>query len=324
MKPRRLWRWVWVPVMVGLLGVMFLPGCGAMPDPWEGQPEPHVLVSFPPLYSFTKKVTGDQAGVLCLCKTVGPHGYRYQDTDTFALRRADLFLVNGLGLDDHFTDRMNQSSKNNHLHYVKLGDTLPDGLRKKGEAHEHEDGTVHHGEHDPHVWLGIPQAVFMVDQIRQELTRVAPQKGDTYRKNADEYTAALKKLHEEGKEKLKGLKEVPVVTFHESLAYFADSFGLKVVGSLRPVAMAEASPRDLEKIVEKCKNHDQVIVTWEPQYPRSTAEHLTDALKKVGVKDVFLVSIDPLETCAQESDLTPDWYVKKMWENIDNLAKCVK
>jgi zinc transport system substrate-binding protein len=319
-------------VAVGLVGLAAVAtlgwlGCGSIPDGWEGVPEPRVLASFPPVACFVENVAGDQGGVRCLCTGTGPHDYKFNINDSVRLKRANIFFANGFGLDDHFTDRMVNNSGNAQLQYRKLAAGLPDALRKKGEAHAHEHGHDHdhdhhhHGPHDPHVWLGIPQAIGMVELVRDDLTKVDPAHAALYKKNADEYVGRLKKLHAEGKEKLKGLKKTPVVTFHESMAYFADSFGLNVIGSIQPSAGVDPDARNIRNILEKCKGSDRVIITVEPQYPKTAAETLEKELKKSGgVREVVLVTVDPLETCDAD-DLTRDWYERKMRQNLDNLAK---
>ena len=48
-----------------LVGLWF-PGCSKPPDPWLSVPggPTKVLVSFPPLYSFTKYIAGDHAKLI--------------------------------------------------------------------------------------------------------------------------------------------------------------------------------------------------------------------------------------------------------------------
>src|SRR5205823_2115 len=110
----------------------------------------------------------------------------------------------------------------------QLAEALPESLRKEGEKHAEQgnkegDGHDHHGRWDPHVWLGIPQAIRMVEQIRDDLKKVDGDHADHYDKNAADYIASLKELQAYGKKELAKLKDVPVITFHESMDYFAAS-----------------------------------------------------------------------------------------------------
>lgn len=313
-----------------LAATMALAGlsCGSIKDGWEDKAgPPRVVASFPPLACFVKNVGGDRAGVICLCTGTGPHDYQFNIRDSVLLKRADVFFANGLGLDDHFADKMTANGSNARLRYVKLADKLPANLRKKGEEHDHaEEGHAHdhdhhHGLYDPHVWLGIPQAINMVEQIRDGLKDVDKAHAGDYDRNATAYIVKLKKLHTEGKATLKKLK-APVITFHESMGYFAGSFGLNVIGSIEPTPGEQPSPRELAKLARQCANEARVIITVEPQYPETAAATLKKSLENVGDKNkkVYLVEIDPLETC-DEGGPDADWYTDKMKANLDKLAK---
>jgi ABC-type Zn uptake system ZnuABC Zn-binding protein ZnuA len=312
MKSRK-W-WVAGCLLVGAL--LGLAGCGQIGPAWKGSPK--ILVSFAPLYSFATNVAGEYGSVLCLCKDVGPHNYEYNIRDTVLLKKADLFLANGLSLDDGFCDKLNRNSGNPKLRYVKVADSLDEKLRKPMAEHDH-DGHHHHGDNDPHVWLGIPQAVAMVEAIAKELAAVDPPNAADYQRNAAAYIERLQKMHADGKKELAALKGKPIVTFHESLTYFADSFDLTIADAVQIAPGVEVDGQRLAKLAKLCEEKKVSIITIEPQYPEVAANTLRERLKNRGL-DVKLVVVDPLET-VNAGELSPDWYEKKLRENIENLAK---
>src|SRR5438876_1095554 len=69
-----------------------LPGCTPAKDVWqEAKPgQKRILVSFAPLYCMTRAVAGEDAYVLCLLTTTGPHEFRDNPLDMLKLRKADL------------------------------------------------------------------------------------------------------------------------------------------------------------------------------------------------------------------------------------------
>src|SRR3954469_25064549 len=85
-------------ILFGLLG----PGCSTARDPWAsaGKDRKRVLASFAPLYCFAVNIAGDHAQVMCLTTTTGPHDYAASPRDALKVAGADLFLYNGLGLDN--------------------------------------------------------------------------------------------------------------------------------------------------------------------------------------------------------------------------------
>jgi len=314
-------------LIIPVLLLLSLQGCGAMTDPWDGYAgPPRVVASFPTLACFTQNVAGDRAGIICLCTTTGPHDYQFNSHDAALLQKANIFFANGLTLDEHFTDRLQANSSNARLIYRKLADEIPVEKRLKGGgSHVHDDGTVHrHGIHDPHVWLGIDTAKIMVERIRDDLIKVDPAGAAAYRENAEKYLKRLDDLRNYRKDELKALKELPIVSYHEALAYFANSYELNVVGSIQPTAGVEPAQADLAKLAAKCKDQKKVIIAVEPQFPRTAAEVLQKELTRLGVGQVKIVEVDTLETVNDRADLKPGWYEERMKRNIDKLVEALK
>lgn len=308
----------------GLLG---LAGCGTEPPIWPEGKSPRIVASFPPLDCFVRNVAGDEAAVLCLLKDQGPHGYQYNPPDMLMLRQADLFFTNGLGLDDHFTNPMARNCGNSRLVYVKLGEAIPRDRRlgmKEDHAHDHQHHHHAHGgdDSDPHVWLGIDEAIRMVEAIARELSAREPNRDTPYAVRAEAYIKRLNDLHKEEKEKLAGRK-VNLVTAHESMAYFARSFGLNVVDSIQFHPGSDPNAARIRDLADKCVKNDVRVIAVEPQYPDSTAQMLLRQLEERGVRKPVLVIIDPLET-AEPGELDKEWYERKMRQNIKNLVEALQ
>jgi ABC-type Zn uptake system ZnuABC Zn-binding protein ZnuA len=309
--------------VVGLALVLAFAGCHSV-DEWDDVPggPPRVLVTFPPLYCFTAKVAGPDAGVLSLLTTVGPHDYQPGRRDHLKVRGADLFLMNGLGLDD-FVTRVVNTAGNARIKVIAVGEAIPKEqlLRTEEGAHE-EGGAGHkhsHGYYDPHVWLGIPEAVKMVERIRDVLKQEDPAHRAGYDQRAAAYIDELKQLQKEGQKRFAG-KDVKVIATHDSLRYFARSFGIKVVGNIQPQPGIEADAGQLNRLIDLCTKEKVRVITVEPQYSRATAETLGKQLHSRGL-DVQIIEVDTLETA--DPPLDADYYVRKMRANLDALAKAL-
>jgi ABC-type Zn uptake system ZnuABC Zn-binding protein ZnuA len=249
--------------------------------------------------------------VKCLCTDVGPHDYQHSTTDVRLLRGATCFISIGLGLDDHFSDKLMTTRPDTER--LILGDKLPADLILEGE----------HSKNDPHVWNGTLQAIAMVKLIRDELTKIDEAHKDKYDENATAYIEELKKLHEYGVKLLKGKKNRKIISFHESLGYFAKEFDIEIVDVIETVPGTELDISKIRELVKECIEKDVHVIAVEPQYPQKAADTLREQLVAKGKKDVQLVEIDPLETAA-EKDLTADLYVKTMRQNLDKLAASLK
>ncbi|MGL4554249.1 MAG: metal ABC transporter substrate-binding protein [Gemmataceae bacterium] len=314
-----------LPVVLAVLSFA-ASGCGTMIDPWEGEKgRKRVVVTIPALASFVRAVGGDDIAVRSLCVTTGPHGYKADSRDAAQFRRADLFLSVGLSLDDTFADALYALARNTKLPHIKLGQRVEKKMllemkHDHGHDHGHEGHHHHHGKYDPHLWLGIPEAIQMVTVIGTELGKIDEANAEAYVKNAANYVEKLKALQEEGVKKLAGKKVKRIITFHDSFSYFARTFGMQVAEAMEVSPGDEPSPGHLAKIVKLCKDPLAPIgaITVEPQYAEGSAKKVSEAL---GGK-VPLVTVDPLET-ADVEELRKDagrWYLKKMEANVTKLA----
>ena len=237
------------------------PGCRKATDVWPGTNKKRVLVSFPPLYCFTKNVSGDDADVRCLITAQGPHDHQLTDQDVQMAQKADLVLINGLGLDEWI-------NKIKKMHEVfEVAEKIP-AAQLKAMGGSHQDDGHGHGDKDPHVWLGPPEAKEMVQAIAVKLGEIDPDHKKKYEERAETYSKELDKLHEHGKAAFKDKKSRNIIATHDSLQYFADAFGLKVVGNIQPQAGIEADAKKLTGLVQTCKEHQVSVIAVEPQYSK--------------------------------------------------------
>jgi ABC-type Zn uptake system ZnuABC Zn-binding protein ZnuA len=315
---------------VGFVGAVGLPGCGGIPD--DGWPKdrtgPKVAVSFAPLCCFAVNVAGDDAVVRNLLTSSGPHHFQPTDRDARLLRRADLFLVNGIGLEGDKPEGMKKGSGNQQLKIVELGSRIPpDKLFAGSCQHEDHAGHAHDPDgKDPHVWLSPDYAILLVEAIRDELKAADPAHAAGYDDRAARYVAKLRKLKEDGLAMLKDKKDRKIVTFHDSMTYFAKTFDLKIVGVVQKNPGTEPNDKQLRTLIALCADpSDPVrVVCVEPQYGTSnSAGALLGELRRAKVPDPVLVELDPLETVKPE-DLNADWYETKMRANLRALAESLK
>src|SRR5207247_472390 len=85
---------------------------------------PRLLTSFPPIHCFVKNVADEDAAVLCLLKTTGPHEYQPTVADLLLARRAEFLFINGLTIDDTIAENLKRHSGNPNLDIVNLGDPV--------------------------------------------------------------------------------------------------------------------------------------------------------------------------------------------------------
>jgi manganese/iron transport system substrate-binding protein len=112
-------------------------------------------------------------------------------------------------------------------------------------------------EPDPHFFLDPLKVVTYAENIRAGLAAFDPAGAAQYAENAAAYTAKLRDLDgwiRAEVEKIPAGQRM-LVTNHESLGYFAESYGFRVVGTVLPGVTTGAAPsaRQVAELVETLK-----------------------------------------------------------------------
>jgi ABC-type Zn uptake system ZnuABC Zn-binding protein ZnuA len=309
-------------LLLGCVLPFAVSGCSS-DNEWPDRGGPKVVVTFAPLYCFATNVAGDDAVIKNLMTSAGPHDFQPHDSDARILRKADVLFINGLELDNSNAITLKRGSGNRRLKVVELGDRIPQAQLMEGICHHAEHAGHTHGN-DPHVWLSPDMAIIQVNGIRDELKVLDPDHAANYDRRADEYITRLNKLKADGLEMLKDRKDKNIVSFHDSLGYFARTFNLTVVGTVQSKPGVEPTTEEMKKLIQVCKEKNVRLIAVEPQYTSNNAGRaVIEQLKQAGIADPALVEIDPLETVT-EKDLTPDWYEKKLRANLEALKAAMK
>jgi ABC-type Zn uptake system ZnuABC Zn-binding protein ZnuA len=313
-----------VPLVLVAIGLL---GCASRDDVWpKDHAGPKVVVSFAPLYCFALNVAADDAVVKNMMTTSGPHHFNPTDKDARLLQRADLFFINGINLEMDKPATLARSSGNTKLKIVDLGSLIPEDKLFEGSCHhDHGDGVKHEHGKDPHVWLSPDYAILQVQGIRDALKDVDPSHAEGYDRRAAAYIKKLEQLKADGLALFKGKSDKNIVTFHDSMTYFARTFGINIVGVVQKNPGMEPNREQFEELIKLCADDKAPVrvITVEPQYgTSSSANEVVKELRHKKVPDPTLVEFDPLETVAGE--LTADWYETKMRANIEALAKAMK
>jgi ABC-type Zn uptake system ZnuABC Zn-binding protein ZnuA len=328
--------WWWLGLALVGIG-LFVPGCGGRPDVWGGTPKKRVLASLAPVACFAANVGGDDVEVRCLLTATGPHDFQPSTQDALVVGGSDLFLVNGFGLEE-FLDRLLQSAGKKGLKVVATADRIPADrvVMTPGIEHLHGNKLVKHpAGKDPHTWLGLQEAKYQVEAVRDALCDLDPAHADGFRQRAEAYKAKIDALQARFRE----LKtDAGLVTFHDSFRYFCTlvekdkdnrvregTAPVRWIGTIRGLRGENISEGELSRQADQFRKEGVRLISTEPQYPIAAARLLAEAIDKAAVK---LVPLDPLETApavgAHGYAVDKDYYLAKMAENLDNLRRALQ
>jgi ABC-type Zn uptake system ZnuABC Zn-binding protein ZnuA len=172
-----------------------------------------------------RNVAGGRAEVVgILPANADPHEYEPRPSDTEAVADADLIVRSG-GEVDSWLDQLVESSGSTAPEL-----TLLDHVQRLGE--------------DPHWWQDPRNAMQAVKEIAASLAEVDPAGARAYRRAATAYDAELAQLDRYVSGCIARLRpdERKLVTEHDALAYYADRYGLQVIGAAIPALSTQAQP----------------------------------------------------------------------------------
>jgi ABC-type Zn uptake system ZnuABC Zn-binding protein ZnuA/ABC-type Mn2+/Zn2+ transport system permease subunit len=205
---------------------------------------------------WARAVGGEGAAVHQLLQpNTDPHAYEPRPADVSALVAADVVLTNGDGLDDWIANLIDEAGGDPEV--VDLSARLPRHL--PGEASGPE-----RSEHDPHWWHDPRNAIATVGEIEASLARADPAGRAAFAQRAGAYERRLSGLD---RQIARCIDRLPpgrrkLVTDHDAFGYFADRYGLEVVGAVIPAQTTQAQPsaRDLSRLAEVVRREHVVSI----------------------------------------------------------------
>ena len=257
-----------------------------------------ILVTFYPIYQFTKAVGGDKVDVSVIIPSgVEPHDWEPTIQDIENLKKANMIIVNGAGLEPWIPKLV---SENPNMAIVDSSKNI--------QLLKHDNNMT-----DPHIWLDPVLVKIQVQNIADGLIKIDPKNADYYQQNANQYKEKLDSLDNEIKTDLASCNKKDFLSFHDAFSYFSKEYGLNqntIVGGLNPEA--EPTAQTLEEITQKAKTLGINVVF--------TEEAVNPQISKVIADEIHgkVLVLSPLEVTNIN-----DGYIKKMKNNLSNLKEAL-
>ena len=240
-----------------------------------------VVTSFYPMYIATMNVIGDTPGVdlqnLSEPQTGCLHDYQLTPADMKLLSGADLFIVNGGGIESFLSDVAADYKNLSIVNACEGLELLSE--EDEGEEHTHEDGH-NHGDVNAHAWMSIALYKQQVQNILEGLCKIDPEHQDNYESNAKEYLAKLEDLEKEQQSLKEELAGKRIVIFHEAYAYVAEDYDMEISYTMDLDEERQASAGEVADVMGAIEKNDISVVLAEELYGKDmgdTVERETDA-----------------------------------------------
>jgi zinc/manganese transport system substrate-binding protein len=252
------------------LALLAAAGCGSDSGSSNGDPALSAVATTTEVADLVRNVGAERVEVHSLLSPgADPHGFEPRPSDAASIAEAGVVFKSGGDVDEWLDELVDNAGGDAEV--VELIDSV---RTLEGE-----------GETDPHWWQDPRNAVLAVMAVRDALVEADPDGRPAYERNAAAYSRKLRALD---REVAACMEEVPkgkrkLVTTHDSLAYFAERYGLEVIGSVIPSLSTQAQPSagEVAKLVDQVRREGVEAV-----FPEAgVSQRLEDALaREAGVE----------------------------------------
>ncbi|HEX3174597.1 MAG TPA: zinc ABC transporter substrate-binding protein [Solirubrobacterales bacterium] len=227
------------------LGALALLGTGCGSGSADGGSEKlDVVATTTQLGDFVRSVGGEAVEVdQILQPNTDPHDYEPRPSDVEGAADAALVFASGDDLDAWVDQVVSDSGSDAEV--IDLGAKLP--IRLPGETSGAEAS-----KYDPHWWHDPRNAEAAVRQIESALVAADPSQKAELERHAGAYLSELRALDAGIAECIDSVPppQRKLVTDHDAFGYFANRYGIEVLGAAIPsqTTQAQASAKDLSEL----------------------------------------------------------------------------
>ncbi|MEE1216513.1 MAG: metal ABC transporter substrate-binding protein [Agathobacter sp.] len=291
-----------------------------------------VVTSFYPMYIATLNIVDGVDGVrlenLSEPQTGCLHDFQLTPEDMKLLSTADIFVINGGGIESFMSDvakaypkldvveacedvallsEDEADSDHDHDHDADTESDSDHDHDHDADAESDSDHDHDHGDENAHAWMSVPRYRTMVKTIASHLAQKDEAHAEEYYANAEKYDAKLAKLEKE-QDSLKDLTGGQnIIIFHEAYEYVADDFSMNVCYLLDLDEERSVSAGEVKQVIGAIKDDGVSVILAEELYGKSMGDTVSRET------DVHMVYIDPLN----RGEYDKDSYLDGMERNIE-------
>jgi zinc/manganese transport system substrate-binding protein len=222
----------------------------------------------------TAAIAGDGAQVDVLMPIgADPHSYEASAQQAARLREADLIVANGVELEEGLLDII-ADAEDDGVAVLRVGDLLDPKPFVGPRADDHgEEGHDHDGGLDAHVWMDPIRMVEAAGLIGDALEPIL---GGAVLERAAAYQEELRALSAEIQAAIDTIppERRVLITNHFSYGYYAERYGMEILGTVIPAATTEAetSAAQFAELVELIERERIPAIFGSTTEPATLAE----------------------------------------------------
>ena len=297
---------------------------------------PLVVATTSIICDLTKQVAAQTVDLKCLVDAgQDPHTYQPKPDDRKAIEQANLVLYGGYDFEPSIIKLVEASSNQAPkvaVHEVAvpkpiMGEEHDHGhsghKEEKHDGHDHDKEEKHSEEKapDPHVWHNPQNGVQMVEAIRSNLEKVAPDNAQLYATNAEKVTGELKEIDSWIKKNVATIPENQrkLVTTHDALSYYTQAYNIDYEGAIEGLSTeVEPTAARIAELSKEIKRENVPTIFAESTHSPKLIERLAqEANVKVSEEKLYA---DNLGEQGSDADSYQEMLIANTKAIVDGLG----
>ncbi len=231
-----------------------------------------VVTTVAPITSIAASIGGDKVRVTGVVpEGTNSHTFEPPPSAAKVLSRADIVFLNGLKLEDPTRD-LAEANRSAGGEIVEIG---PKVLPVKDYIYDFSFPRKE-GKPNPHLWTDPTYAIRYAAVIRDVLMRRDPANRTSY---AAKYAAFARQASTLSDALKVDQQTIPggkrdLLTYHDAYAYFARTYGWKVIGAVQPKDFAEPTPKEIIALIRQVKREKVPTIFGSEVFPSTVLEQI--------------------------------------------------
>jgi zinc/manganese transport system substrate-binding protein len=240
--------------------------------PWMASAKLNIVTTTPDLAAIARDITGELATVNCIGRTgEDPHFIEAKPSHIVTLNKADVLIEVGMELEIGWLPALLDQTRNAKIRPGATGRInaskfitpieVPTGKvdRSQGDVHAHGN---------PHYLLDPMRGLDVARGISARLATLDAANADAYRQKLADFEKRVRDCCDACLIKLHPYRGAKVFSYHNSLSYLMERYGLNVVNTIEPKPGIPPSPSHIATVIDQGTKENIRVILIEKWHDR--------------------------------------------------------
>ena len=247
----------------------------------------NIFACEPEWSSLAKEIGGDKIKTFSATHSKqDPHHIRARPSLISKIRRADLLICSGAGLEVGWLPILLQKASDK-VQTNGIGHIIASNFVDLIEIPDHVDRSMGdiHPEGNPHIHLNPHNILLVAKEIHKRLLIIDPDNTSYYNNKFEMFNTKWQEAIIRWENNAAELKGKPILVHHKSFSYLVEWLELNQIGSLEPKPGMPPTTSHLNGLLNTIESNPVDLVIRTPYDPRKASDWLTE---KTNIPNVIL------------------------------------